>query len=85
MQQVRGEVDVGVDADADANVEAGVDDDVADAFALYGDWEQIAEQLQSVLDIGLPVSHVLPHPILEKAYEYDFLGECAGQLMPHFR
>ncbi len=62
-----------------------LDDSVADAFAFYGDWEQIAGQLQSVLDIGLPVTHVLPHPILAKTHEYDFLGECATQLMPHFR
>ena len=62
-----------------------LDDAVADAFAFYGDWEQIAEQLQLVLDIGLPVTHVLPHPILAKNHDYDFLGECAIQLMPHFR
>ena len=62
-----------------------LDDAVADAFALYGDWDRISEQLQSVFDLGLPVTHVIPHPILAKGHQYDFLAECARRLIPHFR
>jgi 5,10-methylenetetrahydromethanopterin reductase len=61
-----------------------LDDAVADAFALYGNWEQIAEQLQAVLDLGLPVTHVIPHPVLAKGQQYDFVAACARQLIPHF-
>jgi len=59
-------------------------DDVADAFALHGDWEQIGVQLQAVLDLGLPVSVVLPHPIVPIDRPIDFSAECARQLLPAF-
>lgn len=59
-------------------------DDVADAFALHGDWGAIAEQLQSVLALGLPVSIVLPHPVLSRGSDVDYMSECATHLMPAF-
>ena len=61
-----------------------LDDKVADEFALYGSWVQIQEQLQSVLDMGLPVSYVVPHPILEQNMEYDFLSLAATHLINQF-
>jgi 5,10-methylenetetrahydromethanopterin reductase len=61
-----------------------LDDDIADAFALYGDWDQIGVQLQAVLDLGLPVSMVIPHPVLPLDKPIDFIWECAAHLLPAF-
>ncbi|MCZ6711795.1 MAG: LLM class flavin-dependent oxidoreductase, partial [Gammaproteobacteria bacterium] len=61
-----------------------LDDDIADAFALHGDWEQISAQLQSLLELDLPVSIVLPHPIVPLDEPIDFIGECAQRLLPAF-
>ena len=61
-----------------------LDDATADAFSLHGDWEQIAQQLQQVLDLGLPVSVVLPHPVLPAGKPIDFAHEFARQVMPRF-
>ncbi|MBV1878286.1 MAG: LLM class flavin-dependent oxidoreductase [Pseudomonadales bacterium] len=61
-----------------------LDDAAADAFALYGDWDDIAQQLSQVLDIGLPVSTILPHPILPAGSKIDYLQACAQQLLNQF-
>ncbi|MEM7078998.1 MAG: LLM class flavin-dependent oxidoreductase [Pseudomonadota bacterium] len=59
-------------------------DEVADSFALYGDWEQVAEQLSPLLEMDLPISYVLPHPVLPLGSDIDYLGDAAAHLLPHF-
>jgi alkanesulfonate monooxygenase SsuD/methylene tetrahydromethanopterin reductase-like flavin-dependent oxidoreductase (luciferase family) len=61
-----------------------LDDDIADAFAMHGDWDQIGSQLESLLELDLPVSIVLPHPIVPLDEPVDFIGECAQRLLPAF-
>ena len=61
-----------------------LDDDIADAFAMHGDWDQIGTQLKSLLELGLPVSIVLPHPIVPLDEPVDFIAECAQRLLPAF-
>jgi 5,10-methylenetetrahydromethanopterin reductase len=61
-----------------------LDDAAADAFALYGDWSDIAEQLNAVLALDLPVSIVLPHPVLPQGSAIDYLQQCAQELIPTF-
>lgn len=61
-----------------------LDDAAADAFALYGDWSDIAEQLNAVLALDLPVSIVLPHPVLPRESVVDYVQECAQELIPKF-
>ncbi|MDH3641108.1 MAG: LLM class flavin-dependent oxidoreductase, partial [Gammaproteobacteria bacterium] len=60
-------------------------DDIADAFALHGDWDQIGNQLQALLDLDLPVSTVIPHPILPVDEPIDFITACAENLLPAFK
>ena len=60
-------------------------DDAADAFALYGDWEQIGEQLSAVLSsVPFDVDYVLPHPVLPHGVKDDYMKLCVEQLLPHF-
>ncbi|MCB1647828.1 MAG: LLM class flavin-dependent oxidoreductase, partial [Pseudomonadales bacterium] len=59
--------------------------EAADAFALYGDWDAIASQLQAVLQLGLPVSVILPHPITPVGSTVNYLRDCAEQLIRNFR
>ena len=61
-----------------------LDDAVADAFALYGDWDAISQQLGSVLALDLPVSVVLPHPVLPNGSTLDYLQAAAQHLLPKF-
>lgn len=55
-------------------------DQAANAFALHGDWEQINAQLQTILDLGLPVDYVLPHPVLMGSEKVDYMAAAAGNL-----
>ncbi len=61
-----------------------LDDATADAFALHGDWDAITEQLHGVLTLDLPVSVVLPHPVLPKGSTVDYLADFARHVMPAF-
>lgn len=58
--------------------------EVGGGFALAGDWDRIAEQLQGILELGLPVDYVLPHPCLPPGSRIDFLEDAARQLLPRF-
>lgn len=60
-------------------------DEAADAFALHGDWDQIGDQLRGVLNLGLAVDRVLPHPVLPRNQWAEFLEGCATQLISQFR
>jgi 5,10-methylenetetrahydromethanopterin reductase len=60
-----------------------LDDSIADSFALHGTWDDISEQLQAVLDLGLPASYVVPHPVLPPASPHDFLQEFSA-IIPDF-
>lgn len=62
-----------------------LDDSVASAFSLHGDWVAIQQQMQRVLELGLPVSVVLPHPVLALGETLDFAQEFASQVMPALR
>lgn len=59
-------------------------DDVADGFALHGNWSDIIGQLKAVLALDLPVSIVLPHPVLPANSAVDYMGMCAQRLLPAF-
>jgi 5,10-methylenetetrahydromethanopterin reductase len=60
-------------------------DEVADAFALYGSWQDIAQQLEQVLEsLPMRVDYVLPHPVLPKGPKVDYMGQCAEHLIPVF-
>jgi 5,10-methylenetetrahydromethanopterin reductase len=61
-----------------------LDDAVADAFALHGNWHDIIGQLEAVLALALPVSIVLPHPVLAANSAVDYLGLGAQRLLPAF-
>jgi 5,10-methylenetetrahydromethanopterin reductase len=61
-----------------------LDADIADAFVLHGDWEQIGDQLKQLLDLDLPVSIVLPHPVIPLDEPMDFIDQCAKNLLPEF-
>ena len=56
----------------------------ADAFALYGDWEQIADQLREVLDLGLPVEYVIPHPVMAPDRQLDYIADAGRELVRRF-
>ncbi len=61
-------------------------DDTADAFALFGGWQEIREQLADVLNaVPFSVDYVLPHPVLPKGTQNDYLSLCAEHLVQHFR
>ena len=59
-------------------------DTIADDFALHGNWQQIGDQLEQILALDLPVSVVLPHPVLNPADSIDYLESCALNLLPRF-
>jgi len=54
--------------------------EAANAFALHGNWAQITEQLEAIFDLGLPVQYVLPHPVLARHSEVDFLSSAPAML-----
>ncbi len=60
-------------------------DQAADAFCLHGDWEQIAAQLMALLRLDLPLSYVLPHPVLPADEPTDFAAGFAQHVIPFFR
>jgi 5,10-methylenetetrahydromethanopterin reductase len=53
----------------------------ADGFALYGDFDMIAAQLQRTLAVDVPISLVLPHPMLATDSRIDYLGEFARRVI----
>lgn len=59
-------------------------DEAADSFALHGTWDQIETQLKQVLALELPVSIILPHPVLAYRSSVNFIQECAKNLIPRF-
>ena len=62
-----------------------LDDEVGHAFALYGDWPQIAEQLKAALAVDVPVTYVVPHRVMAPDNRTDFMSSCAENLIPQFR
>ncbi len=59
--------------------------EAADAFALHGDWPDIAAQLAATLErAALPVSVVLPHPMLAPGNDVDYPAACADRLISRF-
>lgn len=62
-----------------------LDDRAADAFALYGDWGSVREQLKTTLaQTDMPVQWVLTHPVLPLGSGVDYLRDAAHELLPHF-
>jgi 5,10-methylenetetrahydromethanopterin reductase len=53
----------------------------ADSFALYGDFDTIAGQLQRALAVDVPISVVLPHPMLASDARIDYLAEFAQRFI----
>ena len=46
-------------------------DAAVDAFALYGPFEVIVEQIRTVLGYGLPIEAIVPHPMPTPAPRED--------------
>ncbi|NKB98435.1 MAG: LLM class flavin-dependent oxidoreductase [Pseudomonadales bacterium] len=60
-------------------------DRAADAFALYGDWEAIASQLETTLAASdIPAQWVLTHPVLPIDSKVNYLRDAARELLPLF-
>lgn len=55
--------------------------EAADAFALYGSWQSIREQLDRILALDLPISVILPHPIVLPNTGIDYLSDFAKAMM----
>lgn len=51
------------DLEASGRVVSFLSDEIADAFALYGTPQMIAEQLADVLSLGYRIDMVIPHPM----------------------
>lgn len=51
------------DLEAAGNVVSFLDDETANAFSLNGGPDEIRDQLLSILDAGLPIDLVIPHPM----------------------
>ena len=60
-------------------------DDVADGFSLNGSWAKINQQLEQILNLGLPAQYIVPHPMLGPNDQRDFLGEFAREVIPRYR
>jgi len=53
----------------------------ADSFALYGEFDTIAAQLKRALAVDVPISVVLPHPMLASDVRIDYLAEFAQRFI----
>ena len=62
-----------------------LEDRAAEAFALFGDWDDIASQLEATLaSTDIPAEWILTHPVLPKGSTLDFMKDAAVQLLPGF-
>lgn len=73
------------DMEAAGEVVAFLPDAAANAFALRGPFEAIREQLRAILDLGLPIEIVVPHPVPTPApgeldYARRFAERVIGQM-----
>ena len=70
------------DMEAAGDVVAFLPDAAANAFALRGPFEAIREQLSAILDLGLPIEIVVPHPVPTPAPgELDYARRFAEGVM----
>ena len=51
------------DLEASGRLVSFLSDEIADAFAVYGTPDMIAEQLRGVLSLGFPIAMIIPHPV----------------------
>jgi alkanesulfonate monooxygenase SsuD/methylene tetrahydromethanopterin reductase-like flavin-dependent oxidoreductase (luciferase family) len=51
------------DLEASGRLVSFLSNEIADAFALYGTPEMIAQQLHEVFKLGFPIDMVIPHPV----------------------
>ena len=64
------------DLEAAGDVVSFLPDEAVDAFTLHGSFEEITEQIKTILGYGLPIEIVIPHPmptpppISEGGYDY---------------
>ncbi len=62
-----------------------LEDRAAEAFALFGDWAAIANQLKATLAASeIPAQWVLTHPVLPLGSTVDFMRDAARELIPIF-
>ena len=59
--------------------------EAADAFALRGSFDAIADQLRRVLALDVPAEVVLPHPMLANDHRIDYVGEFAKRVIGRSR
>ena len=73
------------DLEASGRVVSFLSDEIADAFALYGTPQMIAEQLADVLSLGHRIDMIIPHPMPTPAPggpKPDFIERIPTELFP---
>ena len=76
------------DLEASGRLVSFLSDEIADAFALYGPPEMIAQQLCEVLNLGFPVEMVIPHPVPTPppgGPRPDYIERFATEVIPLIR
>jgi 5,10-methylenetetrahydromethanopterin reductase len=73
------------DLEASGRLVSFLPDEVADAFAAYGTPEMIARQLCGVLQLGLPIEMIIPHPVPTpppRGPRPDYIERFATEVIP---
>ncbi|MEM8975680.1 MAG: LLM class flavin-dependent oxidoreductase [Pseudomonadota bacterium] len=73
------------DLQASGRLVSFLSDEIAEAFALYGPPEQIAEQINRVLACGQQIDMVVPHPVpapVPQGPSPDYIERFAKEVMP---
>lgn len=63
-------------------------DEIADAFAVHGNAEAVADQLARALDQGVPCDILVPHPMPSPRFKGprpDYMERFAGEVLPRLR
>ncbi|MDE0225133.1 MAG: LLM class flavin-dependent oxidoreductase [Gammaproteobacteria bacterium] len=76
------------DLEAAGDVVSFLPDEAVDAFTLHGSFEEITEQIKTILGYGLPIEIVIPHPMPTplpiSEGGYDYARRFAEEVFPAF-
>ncbi|MEM7405896.1 MAG: LLM class flavin-dependent oxidoreductase [Pseudomonadota bacterium] len=67
---------------------AFLSDEIADAFAIYGSPDSVAQQLAGVLDQGIPCDILVPHPMPTPRFKGprpDYMQRFSEEVLPRLR
>jgi alkanesulfonate monooxygenase SsuD/methylene tetrahydromethanopterin reductase-like flavin-dependent oxidoreductase (luciferase family) len=73
------------DLEASGRLVSFLSDEIADAFAIYGPPEMLAEQLARVLQLGYNIDMIIPHPVPTPPRggpRPDFIERFAAEVIP---